>query len=372
MKLTLKREDLLKPLQSVMGVVEHKQAMPILSNVLLKITNDGLLSVMGTDTEIELVGQTRLENNLEAAYITLPARKLFDICKALPENALIKLMLENDRILLHSDRSRFSLATLPTDEFPNIEVKPADIKFTIKQRDLRNLLQKTYFAIAQQDIRYYLNGMLLELHSNKIRVVATDGHRLAINSLLLPELEIGEQQHSIIIPRKAVAELQRLLHDTDQEIEILMGNNYIRAGYPDHYIFTSRLIEGLFPNYQQVIPRGGDKVVLLNREILKRALQRSAILCNENLRIVYFDFKKDLLRISANNSAQELAEEEISIQYPFEEEVNIGFNVNYLLDVLNNIDTEEVQFTFSNYGRGMLIEEPNNENSLFVIMPMRM
>ncbi len=370
MKITLAREALLKPLQMVMGVVDRKQTLPILSNVLLKI-NQNRLSVVGTDLEIELTGDSQfLAANPAITQFTLPGRKLLDICRALPENASIELYQDKQHVVLRSQRSRFTLSTLPAEDYPNTEAQTINLQVALPQQDLLHLLQHTYFAMAQQDVRYYLNGMLFEFTHNNLRTVATDGHRLAANAIAVPIHE--DHRIQVIVPRKGVLELMRLLNSSNQEVTLAIGTTYIQA-VGENYTFLSKLIEGRFPDYQRVIPKNGDKQVLVNREELKQALIRSAILCNDKVRGVFFELKPKLLRILANNPEQELAEEEINISYSGPE-FGLAFNVNYLLDVLNTLQTDEVRLVFSSASNNsLLIEEPNSQkDQAFVIMPMRM
>ena len=369
MKLNLPREALLNPLQTVIGVVERKQTMQILSNVLIEI-NGEILSVTGTDSEVELIGRsavTALEQ--DQPRITLPGRKLIDICKALPENAAIELYQEKERMILKSGKSRFTLTTLPASEFPNTEAKDENTRFSISEAALRKLLQRTSFAMAQQDVRYYLNGLLFEVNKNTLTTVATDGHRLAANTI---DIE-GADNHRIqvIIPRKAVLELMRLLTDSDQKVTIMIGNNHIRVE-SQNYSFTSKLVEGRFPDYGRVIPKGGDKVVSFERPVLRAALQRAAILCNEKFHGVRLELRENLLRILADNPEQEIAEDELLVNYTGNN-LDIGFNVNYMLDALNVLETEEVQLKFIDADSSILLEEVNgNQDSTFVIMPMRL
>lgn len=368
MNLVLPRETLLKPLQVAAGVIENKQALPILANVLI-IAKDDVLKIVGTDLEIELIGMAKLPEPVTVPILlTVPCRKLLDICKALPEHSEIKLDLcSQDKMVLCSGRSRYTLATLPANEFPHIDEHETIASINLAQHDFRYLLQRTYFAMAHQDVRYFLNGLLLEFFANSINAVATDGHRLAMNTLAI-SLPVNEPQR-IIIPRKTVLELMRLLNNSAEEVTIEISTSNIRV-LSQEYQFTSKLIEGRFPDYQKAIPRDHSKKVLLEREPFKQALNRSAILSNDKVPAVYFEFKHNLLRILANNFVQESAEEELEIDYPHEE-LGVAFNVNYLLEVLSALNSPEIGLTISGAGNSFLIEEPNNEHSIFVVMPMR-
>ncbi len=369
MKLKLQRETLLKPLQQVIGVVERKQALPILSNVLIH-THENKLSITGTDLEVQLIGQATLEqSDAPSAQVTLPGRKLVDICKALPDSAPIELYQDNERMILKSGRSRFTLSTLPAADFPNVDEHESQISFNIPEKDFYYLLQRTAFAMAQQDVRYYLNGLLLEVSKNALRSVATDGHRLAYN---IVDANIKDTHRiQIIIPRKGVLELMRLLSDSDNTISIAISNSHVRIT-TEEFTFTSKLIEGRFPDYERVIPKDGKKKVLLDRDELKTALSRSAILCNEKFRGVRLEFRQNLLRILANNPEQEVAEEELVIDYDAED-IDIGFNVTYLLDILGILHPGKIQLTFNDSNSSMRLEEPESQgDSIFVIMPMRL
>ncbi|OGO94057.1 MAG: DNA polymerase III subunit beta [Coxiella sp. RIFCSPHIGHO2_12_FULL_44_14] len=367
MKINLQRETLLKPLQMVIGVVERKQSMPILANVLLSI-KENKLSITGTDTEVELIGYTDFISEVNPPLdFTLPGRKLMDICRALPENAPIELYQDKAKIVLRSGRSRFTLSTLPVEEFPNGESQTGYLAFTIPQFQLKQLLQRTYFAMAQQDVRYYLNGLLFEILQNQLRTIATDGHRLAFNACNITV--DASQKIQVIIPRKAILELLRLLEDIEQEVGVTLSNGHIHIA-SEHFMFTSKLVEGRFPDYERVIPRNGNKTIFIEREPLKQSLSRSAILCNEKYKGIRFEIANHLLKITTNNPEQESAEEEIMVDY-LKEPLDIGFNVSYLLDVLNTIKSDTVKFTFSDSNKSTLIEETGQYiSSLFVIMPM--
>ena len=369
MKLTLQREQLLKPLQLVIGAIDHKQSMPILSNVLLHVDNNQL-SVTGTDLEIELIGQSTLTHpETQNTRLILPARKLMDICKALPESASIELYQDRDRMVLKSQRSRFTMSTMSADDFPSVESSESNVTFTITQDELATLLHRTAFAMAQQDVRYYLNGMLLEIADNTLRLVATDGHRLAMNQTQLSITQTHRLQ--VIIPYKAIMELMRLLKDGDKTLTVHVGQHHIRV-FADDFVFTSKLVEGRFPDYQRVIPKMGDKVALVDRDTLKQALLRTAILCHDKIRGVQFELSRGNLKLLVNNPDHEIAEEELDVNYGGDN-FDIGFNITYLIDVLNVVKPGMVRLTLVDGNTSMRIDEPGNENqSTFVVMPMRM
>jgi DNA polymerase III subunit beta len=369
MKLNLDRETLLKPLQTVIGVVERKQTLPILSNVLLSV-EDSKISLTGTDLEVELIGQSKLlDLHKENVKFTLPGRKLMDICRALPESAPVELYQDKGRVILRSGKSRFTLLTLPASEYPDFDSQPSQLDFTLEQQELAYLLQSCSFAMAQQDVRYYLNGMLLALDPSKITSVATDGHRLAM-ATITSNVNV-DQFTQLIIPRKGVLELQRLLNAGQERVNISISNSYIRIK-ANEYQFTSKLIDGKFPDYDRVIPSRTDKSLSIAKDVLKTALSRAAILCNEKFRGLRFEFRENLLRILANNPEQEVAEEELMVDY-HDENLDIGVNVTYLIDVLNAIASEEVQLHFSDSNSSLLIEEQTDQGvCVYVIMPMRL
>lgn len=367
MQFTIQREALLKPLQLVAGVVERRQTLPVLSNVLLAVDGNQL-SLTGTDLEVELVGRIALEEASEAGEITVPARKLMDICKSLPDDASLSFRVEEGKALIKAGRSRFTLATLPAADFPNVEDGPGAMSFAVGQNKLRRLIERTSFAMAQQDVRYYLNGMLLEINRGQLRAVATDGHRMAMCTV---DANIEYQdRYQLIVPRKGILELARLLAEADDLVGITLGTHHIRATTGD-FTFTSKLVDGKFPDYERVLPRGGDKVVIADRQSLRNAFARTAILSNEKYRGIRLMLSDALLKIQANNPEQEEAEEELAVDYsgsPLE----IGFNVSYLLDVMNVLGHEQAKIILADANSSTLIQEADNDDSLYVVMPMRL
>ena len=320
MKTTIKREDLLAPLQQVIGAVERRQTLPILGNVLFK-SSGGDLSLSATDLEIEMISNVVADNSDEF-QVTIPARKLLDICKALPDGSTINFKIEDTRVSLTSGRSRFTLATLPASEFPGLDEIAVQESFNIPQNVFKNLFDKTSFAMAQQDVRYYLNGILMEISPNTIKLVATDGHRLALSQV---DLDTGaNDERQIIIPRKAVLELSRLLDGSDTPVRCELSQNHIRVE-TGSLVFTSKLIDGKFPDYQRVIPVDGNKIMQVERETLKQAMSRIAILSNEKYRGIRLTLTPGNLSIQANNPDQEEAEEELQVDYD-EAEIVVRFS----------------------------------------------
>lgn len=365
MKFQADREALLKPIQAVVGVVERRQTMPILANMLL-VAEDDRLSITATDLEVELVASTPLSVETPGE-VTVPGRKLLDICRALPEGAKITFTVDKDRATIRSGRSRFTLSTLPSAEFPAIDDIQTQRALPLTSESLNELIDRTHFAMAQQDVRYYLNGTLLELKDGKVRTVATDGHRLAMCEA--DGADAGET-YQVIVPRKGIMELHRLLGGVDAPAELEIGTNHVRVKVGDIRL-TSKLIDGRFPDYERVLPKGGDKLVTADRQSLREALQRAAILSNEKYRGVRLQISENILKIQAHNPEQEEAEDEIEVQYDGDD-LEIGFNVNYLLDALGAIITDEVAITLTDGNSSCLIREPGNDRCSYVVMPMRL
>ena len=367
MNFVIARDALLKPLNIVAGVVERRQTLPILANVLL-VLKDGWLSLTGTDLEVEMVGRVQLPEATEAGEVTAPAQKLVSICQSLPEGCDISFSLGKEKMNIKSGRSKFNLTTMPAKDFPKIEDSMGTHKLSLPQAKLRRLLDRTKFAMAQQDVRYYLNGMLWEVTAKHIRMVATDGHRLAMCTLE-DSFEMKETKQ-VILPRKGVLELHRLLGDEEGAVDLVIGDNNIRAATPE-FSFTSKLVDGKFPEYAKVLPKDATKNVVGDREELRRAFARAAILSNEKYRGVRLHLSQGNLKITANNPEQDDAEEALSVDYAGEE-LDIGFNVGYLLDVLNAVEEEKVRISLTDTNSSALLQEAANDDSVYVVMPMRL
>jgi DNA polymerase III subunit beta len=365
MKFSAEREIILAPLQAVIGVVERRQTMPILANLLLVGRGDQL-SITATDLEVELVAKTAVTLS-QPGEVTVPGRKLLDIVRALPEKAQVTVSIEGERATVRSGKSRFTLTTLPASEFPTVEDIRAQQTLSIAQASLKRLLDKTHFSMAQQDVRYYLNGMLLETDGKVLRTVATDGHRLAFCEASLEADASASQQ--VIVPRKGVLELQRLLGG-EGVVQLAIGTNHVRAEIGD-IRFTSKLIDGRFPEYGRVIPTSPSKRVSADRDVLRAALQRAAILSNEKYRGIRLAVKSGLLTLQSHNPEQEEAEEELEVSYSGDE-LEIGFNVNYLLDALAAIEAGSVDLGLTDANNSCLVSSSSTPQAKYVVMPMRL
>jgi DNA polymerase III subunit beta len=363
----IKRDALLKPLLAVSGIVEKRHTLPILSNVMLS-KKHGELALVATDLEIQIsTGFSTSTKGDEDAGLTVSARKLQDILRALPEDADVVLDAQNNRLQVRAGKSRFNLQTLPANDFPQL-AEPGDpqAKVRMAQRDLRALLQLVQYAMAQQDIRYYLNGLLLVFEGNQIKVVATDGHRLSYAAGELPQ---KQEKREVILPRKAVQELAKQLMDSEDPVEIELYASQVRFLFAGVALVT-KIIDGKFPDYTRVIPTNYQKKITLDRQQLQQSLQRAAILSNEKFRGVRWQLTAGTLRISCTNNEQEEAQEEVEIDYAGEP-LDVGFNITYLLDVLNNVQDEKVECAFGDANSSMLITLPGESEFRYVVMPMR-
>ena len=368
MKLTIDRSALLPIMQIVTGVVEKRLTIPVLGNVLLGV-NDGVLTVTGTNNEVELQASMQGIGLPPHLRTTLPARKLFDIVKALPDDASLNFELRDNRMQLRSGSFHSTLATLPADHFPVFETDQEALAVQVPQGKLKQLIESVAFSMAVQDVRYYLNGMLMVFSRDGIKAVATDGHRLALCGAEYPV--DCEETSSVIIPRKGVMELARMLEHDEQLCAISMGKRYFRVSTPG-FRFSCKLIEGKFPDYQRVIPQGGDKVLVADRQALKSVIFRASILSEEaSNRNVRLHLEHGSVAVSSHNPEQEQAEDSLEVNYEGES-LQIGCNATYLLDVLNTIPQTEVAMTFSNSNSSVLIQAKDHPDAVYVVMPMRL
>jgi DNA polymerase-3 subunit beta len=366
MKLTSSRENLLAPLQQVVGVIEKRQTLPILSNVLIRLA-DNKLEFTGTDLEVQLVTHSVADAG-EDGEITVPARKLLDICRLLPDGSSVNIDATADKLAIKSGRSRFTLSTLPADNYPAFDASAPEVELTFSSRILKKAMEKTLFAMAMQDVRYYLNGLLLDLDGGLLRTVSSDGHRLAVYEESLEGISVEPRQ--VIVPRKGVLELYRLLGDQDELVTLQISPNNIRV-LMGSVSFSAKLIEGRFPDFRRVMPRDITKTVHLGKDLFKSALNRVAVLSTEKIKGVSLEVEGSTMKLQAQNPEHEEAEEELEVNLEGEG-VAVGFNAAYLLDAINNIDGDEVKLSFTDAGNSCLIEDPQNQKYRFIVMPMRL
>lgn len=366
MNFSIERSQLLKPLQQISGVLGGRPTLPILGNLLI-VVEGNQLSLTATDLEVEMIGRLELSGEVEPGQVTVPSRKFLDICRGLPDDAVIQFSHQDDRVTVRSGRSRFTLATLPAADFPNIEDWQSDIELVLTQSELRRIIEKTQFSMANQDVRYYLNGMLFEVEDNILKSVATDGHRMAVSQA---EIDGNFERQQIILPRKGVLELMKLLDVPDATVTLQIGQSNVRAQV-NHFVFTSKLVDGRFPDYRRVLPKETNKTLLADGESLRQSLARAAILSNEKFRGVRVNLADNQMRVTANNPEQEEAEEVIDVDYQGDP-IEIGFNVSYLLDILNTLRCEQVRFSMTDANASTLVENVADEQCMYVVMPIRL
>ncbi len=377
MKFNINREDFLHPLQLVVGAVERRHTLPILANVLLQVEGQNQLWLTGTDLEVELVANADLSGEtIHDGQITVPAKKLLDIVRGFPEDSSIFFEVEENKAIIRSGRAKYSLSTLTADDYPNLEDWQVESEFEITQQDLKTLIESVQFSMAQQDVRYYLNGMSLETSEHTIRTVATDGHRLAMSINEYTQEVLPSKQ--VIIPRKGVMEISRLIEDSTDQVNIQLGTNHIKM-QSKKFVFTSKLVDGRFPDYNRVVPKTTDKHVIVYRDVLKSAFSRAMILTNDKFKGVRLNLSSGELKITATNPEQEQAEEIVDVNYEGED-LEIGFNVAYLIDALNAIETNAVVLKLSDSNASALVHgvktvdgnHIDDDESQYVIMPMRL
>jgi DNA polymerase III subunit beta len=360
------RETILKPLSVVSGIVERRHTLPILANVLIRKSDD-VVSFIGTDIEIQIQTQASLGGAREDMATTVSARKLLDILKALPDNVETTISLSNKRMTVQSGKSKFALQTLSAEDFPSFSLAPQfNASFSMPQKALKHLFHMVHFSMAQQDIRYFLNGLLFVVEGKDVRAVATDGHRLAYCSAVIDADNVKQEA---IIPRKTVLELQRLLGDGDEPVQIDIASNQIRFKFGEIEL-VSKLVEGKFPDYRRVIPIDNQKKISINREELQRTLGRVAILTSEKLKGVRLNLSEEGLKFQASNTEQEEAVEEMDVGY-VGEKMEVSFNVTYLQDVLANLKQEQVGLEFKDSNSSALLTLPGDDSFKYVVMPLR-
>ena len=366
MKFIAEKAQIVDSLQNAAAVAERRQTIPILANLRLK-TVDGKLEVTATDLEIQIKTFSDLIEIEEEGETTVSARKMSELCRSLPEGENVNFSLSNGKLTVSSSNFHADFATISSDDFPEIEINEEQTPITVESSVLKRLLSKTSFSMASQDVRYYLNGMLLEIEGNKINGVATDGHRLAFSSATTNAADLEVRN---ILPRKAVLELSKLLSPNEGTVELLIGASYVDVR-SENLSFSSKLIDGKYPDYNKVFPTGEPLPLEISKEILQSALSRASVLSNEKYRGVRFQLSQNKLKLTANNPEQESAEEEVDVIYKGSD-LEVGFNIGYLLDVLNSIESETVSFEFYGEDSSCIIKEQNSEDDVYVIMPMRL
>ena len=366
MKFITEKAQIVDSLQNAAAVAERRQTIPILANLRLKTIN-GKLEVTATDLEIQIKTFSDLIEIEEEGETTVSARKMSELCRSLPEGENVKFSLSNGKLTVSSSNFHADFATISSDDFPEIEINEEQTPITVQSGVLKRLLSKTSFSMASQDVRYYLNGMLLEVEGNKINGVATDGHRLAFSSATTNAVDLGIRN---ILPRKAVLELSKLLLPNEETVELLIGASYVDVR-SENLSFSTKLIDGKYPDYNKVFPTGQPLPLEISKEILQSALSRASVLSNEKYRGVRFQLSENKLKLTANNPEQETAEEEVEVIYKGSD-LEVGFNIGYLLDVLNSIESETVSFEFYGEDSSCVIKEQNSEDDVYVIMPMRL
>jgi DNA polymerase III subunit beta len=366
MKFIISKDTILLPLQQIVSVIEKRQTMPILSNVLLVVEGNQLI-LTGTDLEIQLIAKIPIESS-DPGSVTIPARKFLDICRLLPNGAEIKIEQQNDKIKLLSNRSRFLLSCLPAENYPEFSETGFDSGFKIQAHKLKKALDKTVFCMANQDVRYYLNGLLLNISNSKIKLVASDGHRLAIYEDQLDQATGIEAR--IIIPRKGILELNRLLDDSEDELEVEFSSNNVRISLKN-LIFSAKLVDSKYPDFGKVFQQEFFNPIQIQKLLLKDALTRVAILSNEKFKGVTLDFTNESLRISTHNPEHDEAEEELLIDYS-SEALSISFNAQYLLDAVSNLDSDQAVLTIASNASSCFVDDPNDSFYKFIVMPMKL
>ena len=366
MNIKIDREALLKPLSSVSGIVERRHTLPILTNLLLE-AKQNMLTLTATDLEMQISLSLVAEPSTEIAT-TVSARKMLDICRSLPDQSQITLEITDNRMQVKAGKSRFNLQTLPAADYPLMAKGGGDTSLTLNlaQNQLKRLLRQVEYAMAQQDIRYYLNGLLFEVNGNRLNVVGTDGHRLSFTSTELTE---SYEKQELILPRKTILELIKLLDDSDDEVAIEVSANQANFAFSGIRLI-SKVIDGKFPDYTRVIPTGYQNTFEVNRQSLLLAMQRASILSNEKYRGIRMVLGNGSLRLISSNSEQEEAEEEMEIAYSGDP-LDIGFNVTYMIDVLTNVANDSITFAFNDANSSCLVTVPGDDNYKYVVMPMR-
>ena len=359
------KEEVVKSINLTLGVVEKRQTLPILSNVLFEV-DESSLKLTATDLESEISTTSTISNFKSGGKTTAPARKLSDLCRLMPDLAEIHFFLDGDNLKIETESGKYNLSTLPSEDFPVFETEDTQSQINISSQNLKNLITKTSFAMGNQDWRHYLNGLYMMIDDKVITTVATDAHRLAMATSSLNEA--SSESTSGIVPRKSINEIGKLVGDESENVVIQLGQTSIAANVSGT-TFVSKLIEGKFPDYEQVIPSGESSLLVIDRKNFSESLSRVSVLSSEKYKGVRIITKKDSLNISANNPEKEQGEENLSCEYQGEE-IDIAFNVNYLQEILSTIDSEKIEINFFGSEKSCLITDPNSENLKYVVMPL--
>jgi len=367
MRFTTEKSEIAQTLQMSAAIAERRQTIPILSNLRI-VARENILEITATDLEIQIITKTKIKSVSEPGETTVSARKMAELCRSLPDKESLDFSLINGKLSVISKNFHADFSTISASDFPELQKSQTINSFEIKNSIFKHLLEKTFFCMASQDVRYYLNGLLLEFNEKNLNSVATDGHRLALATKKVDH-KINELVR-VILPRKAVLELSKILDSMEENIAISFGTSSFSAE-DQNLIFSCKLIEDKFPDYNKVFPTGDSSNLHISRENLQSALFRSSVLSNEKYRGVKFSLNKDSLKLTANNPEQESAEEILEVNYSGSE-MEIGFNIGYLLDVLNSFETDDVELCFYGEESSCLIKEKGNNSEAYVIMPMRL
>ena len=359
------KEEVVKSLNLTLGVVEKRQTLPILSNVLFEV-DESSLKLTATDLESEISTTSTISNYKSGGKTTAPARKLSDLCRLLPDMTEIHFFLDGDNLKIETDSGKYNLSTLPSEDFPVFELEDIQSQINISSQNLKTLILKTAFAMGNQDWRHYLNGLFLLIDDKTITTVATDAHRLAMASSILNEA-ISDSTNGIV-PRKSINEIGKLVSDGSENALINLGQTSIAVNISGT-TFVSKLIEGKFPDYEQVIPSGESSLLIVDRKKLSESLGRVSVLSSEKYKGIRIITNKNSLNISANNPEKEQGEENLTCEYE-DEEVDIAFNVNYLQEILSTLDSEKIEINFFGSDKSCLITDPNSDNLKYVVMPL--
>jgi DNA polymerase-3 subunit beta len=366
MNFTIARDQLIEPLQLLTSVVETNKSFPILGHFLLEIKNS-TLTLSATDLEIQLILESPFESAVQDVAITLPAKKFLNLCRALSDKTQIAFNCENERAVIKAKQSRFTLASLPADQFPAAPQMDPIYQFRLTAKQLRFLIENCYFAMAQQDVRYFLNGLFLEIKPQQISAICTNGHRLSCAHQTVDN-NLSGKKHEVIIPRKTIIQLLHLLDEPDAEVTIALNQYHIQFSFMNK-LLISKLIEGKFPDYNSVIPKQAEFEIVVDRQAFKQMLERVSIIINDKFQGVSVQLRTNLLKVVTYNAEQEEAEEEMIVDYRGEN-FEVGFNVSYLLDILQVIASDQIKLGFGGPKAGLVIQSVEDDNCLFMVMPM--